>query len=378
MNTNANNPRPVKAAAGILSCLLTVGILAGMLTMGTGSQESAGAAGNVTDVYQRNLTNQISSTLENVIHIEKAYQLSDSDIVAPKPNPACYGQAESPAQMQEILEKAAPLLGGQTTLFTPQTPVKEGSTIHYYLDETIFAVTWKQTVEECTYTFSEVKVAHASQFRRFLSEGKYNSGILHTTSEMAQSVNAVVASSGDYYGYRSFGIVVHEGQVYRERGHLLDTCYIDDQGDLLFTYAGEITEQEVAQKFVDDHNVRFSICFGPVMVLKGEYCVPNSYNSGEVNSPYARAALCQMDKLHYVVVTANAEAPDYSTHTVSQFGRNLHAMGIPTAYALDGGQTATIVMDGQVINTVSYGSQRDISDIIYFATALPEASEVRQ
>ena len=34
--------------------------------------------------------------------------------------------------------------------------------------------------------------------------------------------------------------------------------------------------------------------------------------------------------------------------------------------------TATIVMDNTLINSVDYGDQRDISDIIYFATALPE------
>ena len=46
-------------------------------------------------------------------------------------------------------------------------------------------------------------------------------------------------------------------------------------------------------------------------------------------------------------------------------------MGIPKAYALDGGQTAAIAMNHQLMNKVSYGSQRKISDIIYFATALP-------
>ena len=44
-----------------------------------------------------------------------------------------------------------------------------------------------------------------------------------------------------------------------------------------------------------------------------------------------------------------------------------------TAYALDGGQTATIVTGNERMNDVDYGGERDISDIIYFATAIPEA-----
>ena len=58
---------------------------------------------------------------------------------------------------------------------------------------------------------------------------------------------------------------------------------------------------------------------------------------------------------------------------MSQFANNLLNLGITKAYALDGGQTATIVMNDEVINSVSYGAQRKISDIIYFATALPES-----
>ena len=58
--------------------------------------------------------------------------------------------------------------------------------------------------------------------------------------------------------------------------------------------------------------------------------------------------------------------------TLRTLSRALIREGIQKAYALDGGQTATIVMNDEVINHVSYGSQRYISDIIYFATAIPE------
>ena len=46
--------------------------------------------------------------------------------------------------------------------------------------------------------------------------------------------------------------------------------------------------------------------------------------------------------------------------------------GITKAFALDGGQTATIIANDRLINRPTYGTQRMISDIIYFATALPD------
>lgn len=379
----SGEPSASGAVLTVLSIAVTLWLLSGMLLQPR-TQTPLAQARSVS--YEK-----VDSLLQSQLRIvppgtggedptaptPQTYTLNDTDIVAPKPRQECYGTVQSPADMAPILERAAALLDGQETLFSTDLELREGSDITYYLDETIFAVTWKQVIDSCVYTFSEVKVAHPSQFRRFLANNQYGSGVQYTTTEMSQTVNAVVASSGDYYGYRSIGIVVDKGVVYRDRGHYLDTCYIDENGDFLFTYAGEITDQATAQKFVDDHNVRFSLSFGPVMVLDGEYRVPADYNSGEINKGYARAALCQMDKLHYVVVAANLEDPYFAVPKVSTFGRRLQELGIPTAYALDGGQTAAIAMNNQLINCVSYGAQREISDIIYFATALPEGKEAQ-
>lgn len=304
--------------------------------------------------------------------VKREYSLSDLDMVAPKPNPARYGTVDTPAELASVLQEAQELLDGQETLFTTDTVILEGSKIHYYLDDTILAITWKQVVGNGAYTFSEVKIAHASQFRRFLADGKYGATTEYTTQEMAGSVNAVVASSGDYYGYRRIGVCVNQGTVYRSDGRYLDTCFVDENGDLLFSGRGVITDQETAQKFVDDHQIRFSLSFGPVMILDGSYVVPSNYYIGEINEQYSRAALCQMGPLHYVVVAANYQHPYNAVHTMSQFAWNLIKLGITRAYALDGGQTAAIVMNNQLINNVSYGAQREISDIIYFATAIPE------
>ena len=356
-----------------ISLLATAALFCLLLTH-SGPQPTSQTNAGIMDKFDRFVTNSIMVELSDHVgaEIERTYWLSDSDMVAPEPDQASYGETGNPAMMRFVLEDAAKILDGQKTLFTTETPIKEGSLIHYYLDETIFAVTWKQVINNCVYTFSEVKIAHPSQFRRFLSEGQYGSGVLHTSSEMAASVNAVVASAGDYYGYRQAGVVVTNGTLHRSSGSgFLDTCFINEEGDLLFARRGELAGEEAITQYVEDNNVRFTLCFGPLMLLDGEYCVPHTYSLGEVNDNYPRAALCQMDKLHYVVVAANMEDTYYGRPSVITFAKSLQALGIPTAYTLDGGQTATIVMNDQVINTVSYGSEREISDIIYFATALP-------
>ena len=186
-------------------------------------------------------------------------------------------------------------------------------------------------------------------------------------------MNAVAASAGDYYGHRLVGFCVDQGIIYRDDIYTLDTCFVDENGDLLFSHRGEFANMESAQTYLEENRVRFSLSFGPIMIEDGQCVVPGYYPVGERHGMYPRAAICQMGALHYVMVVSNYEKPEYTAmHSVGQFARNLLEMGITNAYALDGGQTATIVMDDQVVNSVSYGAQRKISDIIYFATAIPE------
>ena len=304
--------------------------------------------------------------------VRPVYTLNDSDLVAPEPDQSKFGQTEDPTTMGDFLKQVQKVHGWQPMYFNMDVQIFSGSKVMYYLDDTIAAITWKEVHDGSVYTFSEVKIAHPSQFRRFLADGVYGSDKQYTTTEMAESVNAVVASSGDFHRFRSFGICVYEGQVKKVEGTYAETCYIDDKGDLLFTYGGDLTTTAKSQQFVDENNIRFSLCFGPILVDDYEVVDHTWYGVGEITEGYARAALCQMGELHYIVATANTEGPNQEIPTVRMFQRNIAATGCRMAYCLDGGQTAAIVMNDILINRPVYGTQRKISDIIYFATAIPE------
>jgi len=225
--------------------------------------------------------------------------------------------------------------------------------------------------ERSVFTFSEVKLRHPSQFRRYLAGNEYGSGKLFTTTQMSESVNAVVACNGDYYDYRRRGVTVTNGVVHKATGGALDLCFIDSNGDMHLEQAMRFESVEEAQTYVDTHDVNFSLAFGPALVKDGEFVCPGSYDLGEVKKEFPRAAICQMGKLHYLFGVSNMEAPYYTTFNIKRFAEYIHQTGCIHAYALDGGQTATVAMNNQLINRVNYGSERLISDIIYFATAKP-------
>ena len=318
------------------------------------------------------LTEQTQPTEEETEPVREHYTIPEDALVAPKPNLSCYGQVDSPAEMEPILKKAKWILDGQKTYFQTNQQIYEDSFIRYYLDDSIFAVTWQEVHDDSVYTFSEIKVEDASQFRRHLADGQYGSDTQYLTTEMAETVNAVVASAGDFYRFRNFGAVVYQGETRRVEGTYAETCYIDRSGDMHFTRGGEVLTVQDVQAFVDEHDINFSLAFGPILVDNYELVEHTWYGVGEITEGYARAALCQMDSLHYIVVTANTTGPHQSIPTVAQFAKNIAATGCRMAYCLDGGQTATIVMNNDLVNRPVYGQQRKISDIIYFATAVPE------
>ena len=365
----------LKTVVVVLCLVVTLTLLGGIAMMsGSGTAASGGAASNVTilDKFDMFMTNQTSNALEGVLAIKKVYWLSDSDLVAPKPKAENFGNVATPAELMPILENAKEIIGDHELVFNAETPIWEKEGVHYYYDDTILVITWKQVIDRVMYTMSEVRIAHPSQFRRFLAGGEFGSDKLYITTDMAKSVNSVVACSGDYYRFRRYGAVVYEGQLRRFEGESVDTCFVNEDGNLLFAYRGDLKSEAEAKKFIEDNKVRFSMAFGPIIVDGGKPVPPKSYPLGETNDTYSRAGLAQVDELHYLLISCGGEGGYENRHTIAEFADAVAAFGVDKAYALDGGQTTVIAMNGNLINSVDFGYQRQISDIIYFATAIPE------
>lgn len=376
--------RAVKAIFAFVGTVIAVFISLGILSvlipslaLSSGNKpESISAAASglaIMDKFEMSVNNEISEALDGIIKIERTYWLSDSELVAPKGKADHFGTADSPAELAWLLEETKDLVGDQELIFNMETPVWEHDKIYYYYDDTILAIVWKQKIDGCIFTLAEIKVADGSQFRRFLAGGEFGSDKQFVTTEMSGSVNAIVATSGDFYKFRQNGIVVYDGKVQRFEGKWIDTCFINDEGDLILSPRKQFTKKEDAQAFVDENNIRFSLVFGPILVDNYEATKTGQYPLGEPTDKYTRAAICQVDDKHYMFANVTTE-PKYGflyRMTINEFAKVLANLGVQKAYALDGGQTTVICMEDRLISYPDYGTQRQISDIIYFATAMP-------
>ena len=308
---------------------------------------------------------------------KKIYKI-ENGAVAPKPHDECYGcvEAKDAYLVNDVIDKARDigLLEGQDVAFSSDAVFYKNCKIKYYLDETILAILWREEVEGKIVTFAEVKIADASQFGRKLVNDSYGTGRQMFCSDLSKQANAVVGLNADYYAFRSLGVTCYDGTIYRTEDSL-DTLFIDEKGDFIFFDRKQKKSKEELQQFVDDNNIKFGLSFGPIMVKDGVSVVNGGYPIGQIEEIYSRAGIGQMDQLHYLFVNIENYGEYRRPCPVKDYAPIMIEKGIKQGYNLDGGQTSEVVFQGDFYNFVDYGNERDVSDIIFFASALPEDEE---
>ncbi|MBP3654137.1 MAG: phosphodiester glycosidase family protein [Oscillospiraceae bacterium] len=318
------------------------------------------------------LETERAEIVENLPFIEKVYTIAEDALMGCEPDPAAFGSTTDPNEVLAVIEKAENLIDGRTLSWSPDIEIKEGSTINYYYDESILVIQWKEFRNWSLATFAEVIVKDGSQIRRCIAGDEYRSFAWETPTEMSQRTNAVLGMSGDFYMFRAVGIMVYQGQVYRSDPVSLHHLFFTRSGDMLMTKSYEIAEENV-EAFVEENDVSFSLAFGPCIIENGEKLALPNYLVGEFYDDYPRAAIGEVDDLHFILMTVGKEGPrENQTVTLPEAVQYIYEKGVQKAYALDGGKTANMTFNGELTNDPRYREERTMSDMIYFASAIPE------
>ncbi len=286
-------------------------------------------------------------------------------VVANPPDANGFLTTTDPAEITKVISQASGLTAGRKMCYSTAVPYPN-SPLKAYRDDSILAVGWKESIAGRLCTFTEVVIKDGSQFRRKLTGDAYGSPIRQTASQMSAQVGAVVASTADFYAYRSVGTIIYGGTICRFDPNL-DTCYITYDGDMLMTYAGQIKTLEEMQKYIADNRVNFGITFGPIIVDGGQARAVANYALGEINQNYSRCAIGYYEKGHFLIMTMNYEY-GHSVATLAEETSVMALKGCSRAYAMDGGGTGEIVFGGVMYNRPDWNKERAISDIIYFVS----------
>ncbi len=321
-----------------------------------GAEQTTKIDGNGGAQFEAAVSRIESDALDGIFNMPKVYVLPISDESAPKPNGDCFGTMED---------------DGRGTY--------KSSKISVYEDETIKAEVWKEYHDESVYNFAEVTVAHPSQLRHAFADDDFYSSNRYKPLTIAKSKNAVVAMTADFCKYRNYGVVIHNRKLYRNKARFLDILLVDSDGNF-HTIKGKDSNENILKEsgILDEYDIVFSLSFGPTVVKNGKALTQKEigyYGLGEPWTIEPRAAIGQIGELHYLMCTVDGRSGESKGITIIELGEQMAAKGCETAYILDGGQTATLMFNDKVYNKVAYGGMREVSDIIYFATAVPDGEE---
>ncbi len=329
-------------------------------------------APEIRERFSQEINDLLERNLEGYSYISKHYRIRQGALPA-APLASGYGATEDPREVLAVIEKASDLLGEEVIVgWKPETVLRPGSQVKYYYDETILVLTWQELSGDRVCTWCEVKLSDPSQLRRKLAGDQYGSPVQLPATLLSRQDNAVAAVSGDFYANRTAGIHVNYGLIYLVSGWNADTCFFTRDGDMLFVHRGEISSWAQAETYVKENDVLFSVAFGPVMVENGQITIPWDYLWGEMREEYSRAVISQVGHLHYLFLAGNAGGSGYQRFTGWEAAQEMIDHGCTMAYGLDGGQTAEVILGGELVNLPEFNMERQVSDVLCFASALPE------
>lgn len=340
-------------AAAALAMTLTALTSGGKMTLGAvsrsrGSREAAFAAA---------ASNLFGEAMADVRGASKVRMLEMNNDPTPRPDSAAFTATVEDAEHVNY----------------------DGAPTACYRDESIEVICWKEKIDGDIYAFSDVKIAHPSQFRRKLVDDVISKNHLDYPLNIFNGMNGVVGMTADYCAYRSYGITVQNGEAIREIPiGSIDILIYDKDGNFTCMRDRDFLKSPLH----DSGNVLFTFSFGPMLVddyrINPDNSKLDNYIIARVDKQEPRAAIAQFGTdLHYLLCTVERTSQTHSGASVRKVAQVLQQKGVRVAYNMDGGQTAALMFNGQLFNKVAYGGQRPVSDILFFATAVPENESQR-
>ena len=238
------------------------------------------------------------------------------------------------------------------------------STDTTYSDGNITVTLKEYRENDSTIYVADVQLTDSSYLKTALAQGSYGRNVTQKTSEIAESVNAVLAINGDYYGAQEKGYVIRNGKLYR------DTA-IANQEDLVIYEDGSfgiINESDVTAQELIEKGVVQTLSFGPALVQNGKITVSQNEEVGQAMASNPRTAIGIIDDNHYVFVVSDGRTSESEGLSLYELAEFMDSLGAETAYNLDGGGSSTMYFNGSVVNNTTGGmgnSERSVSDIVY-------------
>jgi exopolysaccharide biosynthesis protein len=219
-----------------------------------------------------------------------------------------------------------------------------------------------------TYFVADVQVSEPSNLLAAFADNAFGRNITERTSEIASDHDAIFAINGDYYGFRSDGVIIRNGTLYR-----------DDPARDAFALLKDGTmksydETELASSDLLAEGALNTFSFGPVLVKDGQVAgdfehveIDTNFGNRSIQNANPRTGIGMVAPNHYLFIVVDGRSDNYSRGmTLLEFANLFSELGATEAYNLDGGGSSTMYFMGRVVNNpLGKQKERGVSDILY-------------
>lgn len=205
---------------------------------------------------------------------------------------------------------------------------------------------------------ADIYIQGITSFRTGVYDAYGSSPML--TLKMAQQAGAIVAISGDYFSaHMNHGmLIIRNGQIYVDeipKGY--DTCVLYYDGVM-----ETISDAEFDRDAILARNPYQAWCFGPALLGEDGAALTSFQSTIKTNNP--RSAIGYFEPGHYCFVMVEGRSSKSEGMTLQELSSFFAEMGCKAAYNLDGGKTAEMVWNNELVNARIDGG-RSVSDILY-------------
>ena len=218
------------------------------------------------------------------------------------------------------------------------------------------------------YYVADVILSDASNLYSAFAKNQFGRNIIENTSEIAADTDAVFAINGDYYGFRSDGVVIRNGVIYRNEPARIGLAFYRDGSMKIYDET-----QTSAEELLSD-GVWNTLSFGPALMENSAASteltnveIDKNFGNHSIQGSNPRTGVGIIDKNHFVFVVVDGRSTGYSKGvTLTEFADIFEKLGCTDAYNLDGGGSSTMYFKGRVVNNpLGQNKERGVSDILY-------------
>ena len=248
-----------------------------------------------------------------------------------------------------------------------QTPCVGDTYDYIYQDDRMSIVIDKIDTGKIVYYVADVQVSDPTYLQTALSGGQIN-GKSEKLSKIAADNNAVFAVNGDFYTFHKHGTIIRNGQLLRSSATTRNMLIVDKNGELsVIADRSNENPKQLSKGLVADGTWQ-TFEFGPELVRDGQAVgFDKDFNiiSTRTTRREPRTAIGQIGALHYIFIVSDGRQEGYSIGmTLKELQELFIAYGAKVAMNLDGGGSAEMYFQGEILNRPCEGGERPMSDII--------------